>query len=279
MAQATWPYIVGDIHGCLAELLRLEERIARHAARHGAVPRIVSVGDLVDRGPDSAGVVAHFRAGLAAGTHAAVAGNHEHEMLRVLAEQVPEDVAAAGGLPPYARPTIRASFVPSRGLSWGEYREYVRLNWLGQGGAQTLASFGVDPRRPRTWHLPPEDLAFLTALPLVWDGEQALVTHALARADEVALARRVAAEPALADQPAWIAAVAGLLWRRSPPPAPADPGRWHVSGHTPLSRPKRWRRRRALQIDTGCVYGRRLTAWCPAVDAYLSVAAEAAWRR
>ncbi len=81
--------IVGDIHGCFDALRRLEDRVARHAARQGLEPHIVSVGDLVDRGPQSAEVVRHFRRGAAAGTHTALMGNHEQMMIATLHAYAP----------------------------------------------------------------------------------------------------------------------------------------------------------------------------------------------
>jgi hypothetical protein len=48
-------YAIGDIHGCLRQLRDLLGDIDRHAA--GGVHRLVFLGDLIDRGPDSAGVI------------------------------------------------------------------------------------------------------------------------------------------------------------------------------------------------------------------------------
>jgi hypothetical protein len=64
--------IVGDVHGCRAELSRLLDR-----ARFGGEDRLVLVGDLVARGPDSRGVldlVAEIGA-------RSVVGNHELKLL------------------------------------------------------------------------------------------------------------------------------------------------------------------------------------------------------
>ena len=49
--------IIGDIHGCHDELMELFDRAAL-----ASEDRVVSVGDLVDRGPRPAEVVAWFRA-------------------------------------------------------------------------------------------------------------------------------------------------------------------------------------------------------------------------
>lgn len=64
--------IVGDIHGCLAELRALLGEL-----RLDASDRLVTVGDLVGKGPDGAGVVRFFRQG----GHEAVLGNHDAELL------------------------------------------------------------------------------------------------------------------------------------------------------------------------------------------------------
>jgi len=65
--------IIGDVHGCLDELQAL-------LARCGRAPedRVVLVGDLVAKGPDSAGVVRWARES----GFAAVLGNHDAHVLR-----------------------------------------------------------------------------------------------------------------------------------------------------------------------------------------------------
>lgn len=64
--------IVGDIHGCLRELSELLDRVGP-----GRDDRVVFVGDLVARGPDSPGVLKLLRE-LGA---SAVRGNHEERLL------------------------------------------------------------------------------------------------------------------------------------------------------------------------------------------------------
>ncbi|MFY0539014.1 metallophosphoesterase [Nannocystis pusilla] len=66
--------IIGDIHGCHAELLDLLDRAAI-----GDDDLVVSVGDLVDRGPDPASVVELFRA---RPNSLALCGNHERKHIR-----------------------------------------------------------------------------------------------------------------------------------------------------------------------------------------------------
>ncbi|MBY9061368.1 serine/threonine protein phosphatase [Sphingomonas yunnanensis] len=54
-------YAIGDVHGCRDELERLLALVdADDAARGGAQTSLIFLGDLVDRGPDSAGAVARL---------------------------------------------------------------------------------------------------------------------------------------------------------------------------------------------------------------------------
>ncbi len=73
-------YVVGDIQGCLAEFRQLLELIAFDAARD----RLWLVGDLVNRGPDSLGVL---RDVVSLGESATtVLGNHDLHLLIVAAQ-------------------------------------------------------------------------------------------------------------------------------------------------------------------------------------------------
>ena len=86
--------VIGDVHGCLAELVDLlgllgyalsrDEHGRPVDAAHPAGRTAVFVGDLVDRGPDSVGVL-RLAMGMAAAGHAlAVPGNHEAKLVRAL---------------------------------------------------------------------------------------------------------------------------------------------------------------------------------------------------
>lgn len=80
-------YAVGDIHGRLDLLEALLDRIAAdEAGREPADTAIIFLGDLVDRGPESAGVVERLRV-LAAGDGRLrfLLGNHEEVFLGALA--------------------------------------------------------------------------------------------------------------------------------------------------------------------------------------------------
>ncbi len=73
--------LIGDVHGCIAEATRLLERLGA-----GASDRVIFVGDLVAKGPDSQAVVQLARE-LGA---EAVVGNHEEHLLRARRKPDPE---------------------------------------------------------------------------------------------------------------------------------------------------------------------------------------------
>src|SRR5690606_29708094 len=112
-------YAIGDIHGHLDKLLQAHRLIAQDRARTGDdEAAVVHLGDLVDRGPDSAGVIRYLRSGIAEGAPSLVLkGNHDRLMVTFLQPQM--------GHEPRLRPEYH----------WGH---------PGIGGLQTLASYGVD---------------------------------------------------------------------------------------------------------------------------------------
>ncbi|MFS2294607.1 MAG: metallophosphoesterase [Actinomadura sp.] len=91
----TGPFdVIGDVHGCRAELEDLLTRLG-YAVRRDAEGRAVGashpggrtavfVGDLVDRGPDSPGVLRLAMGMVAAGDALCVSGNHEAKLVRAL---------------------------------------------------------------------------------------------------------------------------------------------------------------------------------------------------
>jgi polynucleotide kinase-phosphatase len=93
--------IIGDVHGCRDELEALLGRLGyvatgdRGAPVHPEGRRAIFVGDLVDRGPDSPGVLRRVMEMLAAGSALAVPGNHDLKLVKKL---MGRDVRVAHGL-------------------------------------------------------------------------------------------------------------------------------------------------------------------------------------
>jgi serine/threonine protein phosphatase 1 len=140
-APATLPpgervYAIGDIHGCLDRLVALHEMIAEDlAVRPAAHTTLLHLGDLVDRGSDSAQVVDWLinQPPVPADENVNLMGNHEHMML----------AAVAGG-----------------------DRE-APTQWLINGGADSLLSWGIARTVPPTeWakRIPVQHLMFLRDL-------------------------------------------------------------------------------------------------------------------
>ena len=80
-------YAIGDIHGRFDLLTTLLAQIEHHCAGRGR--KIVFLGDYIDRGPDSAGVVATVRKLQAREPDAIVClkGNHEDLMLKAYQDE------------------------------------------------------------------------------------------------------------------------------------------------------------------------------------------------
>ncbi|ARU50937.1 polynucleotide kinase-phosphatase [Cellulosimicrobium cellulans] len=96
---------IGDVHGCLGELVTLLGELGYAVVRddagrpvdaaHPEGRRAIFLGDLVDRGPDSPGVLRLAMGMVRAGHALAVPGNHEHKLVRALGGR---DVKVSHGL-------------------------------------------------------------------------------------------------------------------------------------------------------------------------------------
>ncbi|SCE68075.1 polynucleotide kinase-phosphatase [Micromonospora viridifaciens] len=224
--ELTGPFdIVGDVHGCREELeallLRLGYTLHRDDAGrpvdavHPAGRTPVFVGDLVDRGPDSPGVLRLVMGMVAAGHAICVPGNHEQKLLRKL-----------------------------RGRD-------VRLT---HGLAETMDQLAAEPAG-----FVAEAAAFIDGLVshYVLDGGRLVVAHAgLKEAYQGRASGRVRAF-ALFGETTGETDEYGLPvrypWARD-----YRGSAMVVYGHTPTPEPE-WVNN-TICIDTGCVFGGRLTA-------------------
>ncbi|MEP6560889.1 MAG: polynucleotide kinase-phosphatase [Nakamurella sp.] len=85
---------IGDVHGCRAELESLLQELGYRLIRdeagrpvdavHAEGRRAIFLGDLVDRGPDTPGVLRLAMGMVNTGHALAVPGNHEHKLIRAL---------------------------------------------------------------------------------------------------------------------------------------------------------------------------------------------------
>ncbi|MFE2596921.1 polynucleotide kinase-phosphatase [Streptomyces sp. NPDC059396] len=85
LAHLTGPFdIIGDIHGCRSELETLLGKLGYEGGAHPEGRTAVFVGDLVDRGPDSPGVLRLVMDMVESGNALCVPGNHENKLGRWL---------------------------------------------------------------------------------------------------------------------------------------------------------------------------------------------------
>ncbi|KOV00357.1 MULTISPECIES: polynucleotide kinase-phosphatase [unclassified Streptomyces] len=85
LTHLTGPFdIVGDIHGCSSELETLLAKLGYEDGVHPEGRTAVFVGDLVDRGPDSPGVLRRVMGMVTSGNALCVPGNHENKLGRYL---------------------------------------------------------------------------------------------------------------------------------------------------------------------------------------------------
>ncbi|MGW7237478.1 polynucleotide kinase-phosphatase [Streptomyces sp. NPDC054804] len=85
LTHLTGPFdIVGDIHGCASELETLLGKLGYADGVHPDGRTAVFVGDLVDRGPDSPGVLRRVMSMVESGNALCVPGNHENKYGRYL---------------------------------------------------------------------------------------------------------------------------------------------------------------------------------------------------
>lgn len=214
-------YAIGDIHGESGALDRLHALAADDAEGWGGTKMFVYLGDYVDRGDDSAGVIERLAGAAVPGFERRfLLGNHDAAMLGFL-----DDPAAHAG-------------------------------WLGFGGLETLASYGirVAPHSSAggTWLkklsealtvvLPSAHRAFLEGLELTVAAGDYLFVHAGVRPGRP-LERQDADD---------------LLWIREPFLSSI---RWHgkriVHGHTIVAEPKALPNR--IAVDTGAYAGGALS--------------------
>lgn len=108
--EGTRLYVIGDVHGCLAELTSLFAMIERDMALADFdTCRIITIGDYVDRGPESSGVIDYLIEMSNSHDLVCLLGNHDQRLLEFM--DIPETIAEP---------------------------------FFYQGGRETVASYGID---------------------------------------------------------------------------------------------------------------------------------------
>jgi len=246
-------YAIGDVHGCFKELVALESKIKKSTKRTGFDKfKIISVGDLCDRGPDTKSVIEHFVQGKNAKTHEFIIGNHEMFFLMAFSGLRPDLLEIAGiSLSWFHRAFARI---------YRDVTKHVEI-WRVNGGDAVFQSYNANINDVTTWdRIPGSHLKFLFEAPLVVLTPKAVISHAILHEGDVEILRATDGSPEAILDKRVLDAVHRCLWERTLPRSRIDPIRRHVSGHTPVEIVRRQSKFATVQIDTGAVYGRSLTS-------------------
>lgn len=222
-------YAIGDIHGCLDQLVQVQGNIHRDLQnRPHPHPIIVYLGDFIDRGPDSRGVIDNLIAESAAPHHTHfLFGNHD-EMLLTYRNDPSIPIRPNGPL-------------------------VNKIHWLHElgGGAETLRSYGINGashENPHDKHtefvaaLPETHLDFFNTLETFVRLGSYLFVH-------------VGINP---DAPLEEQTLDNLIWMREPfLSSTRDFGFTVVHGHTPVNEVENHGNR--IAIDTGAVFNGTLS--------------------
>lgn len=197
-------FAIGDTHGCLDPLSRLLDECHRFAK--GQPSAFVFLGDYIDRGSDSRGVIQTILDMQAANPDRviALAGNHEDLLLRA------------------------DNFIDE-------------ARWLDNGGDATLRSYGISSMT----EFPQDHLTWIGNLQTHHDDGQRFFVHAGIRPG-IPLNQQTRDD---------------MLWIREPfLSSTADHGLLVIHGHTPQRDGKPDIHPNRVNLDTGAVFGRKLTA-------------------
>ncbi len=198
-------FAIGDIHGYILKLDRLMAKLDIDAEKD----TLVFIGDYIDRGPDSKGVIdkiLDIRKRIK--NVVCLLGNHEQMFLNYYLEQRNEDL------------------------------------FMHNGGISTLISYGFTREGRKDLIVPDKHLEFLTTLRPYYETDGYIFVHA-------GLRPGIPIDRQNLDDLIWI--------RYEFINSPYDFGKVVIFGHTPLSFTEPLTDKNKIGLDTGAVYGGKLT--------------------
>lgn len=198
-------FAIGDIHGYILKLDRLMAKIHIDAEKD----TLVFIGDYIDRGPDSKGVIdkiLDIRKRIK--NVVCLLGNHEQMFLNYYLEQRDEGL------------------------------------FLHNGGLSTLISYGFTHEGRKDLNVPDKHMDFFTTLRPYYETDDYIFVHA-------GLRPGIPIDRQNIDDLIWI--------RYEFINSPYDFGKVVIFGHTPLSFTEPLTDKNKIGLDTGAVYGGKLT--------------------
>ena len=143
----TW--VIPDVHGCLQTLRALVEDMIELQKDDA----LIFLGDVIDRGPQSKGVIDYiFKLSESGIDTTVIRGNHEEYMAKVFRDEQNKSV-------------LRKLF----GLKSGSYKE-----WMKYGGENTLQSFNAY----QVSAIPENYIEWIESLPFYMEWKNFLIVHA-----------------------------------------------------------------------------------------------------
>ena len=198
-------FAIGDIHGCISHLDNMMDTLDINAEND----TLVFIGDYIDRGLDSKGVVntiLDIRKRIK--NVVCLLGNHEQMFLNYYLEGRDEDL------------------------------------FMHNGGTNTLVSYGITGAGKKHLTVPDDHMEFFTTLQTFYSTDNYIFVHA-------GLRPGIPMERQHLDDLLWI--------RHQFINSPHDFGKIVVFGHTPLSFTTPLINKNKIGLDTGAVYGGKLT--------------------
>ncbi len=214
-------YAIGDVHGEREKFERLLGFIRDDAREWANSYKIVLLGDLIDRGPDSRGVVALALELTRSGEALALKGNHEELMLHAY----------------------------SKRESIGIY------HWATNGGDETIASYKQANGAADDWRdaIDTGHLNWMRELPAIWRDEARGLVFVHAGIDPHTF-------PACKEEIHLWTRSGKFFNSERWPDRPELEGLTVIHGHTPLPDLKPHLSPRRINVDTGACFGGPLTS-------------------
>lgn len=241
-------YVIGDVHGNLKCLLELVNKIPKNS-------NLIFVGDLIDRGEDSAGVIDFVKKG----GHSCVLGNHEDMML----EDFPLIIKAC-------------------------YEKTLNFNllfssiWMANGGFETIKSYGIELNPQKEYKKSDffkieEDFNWIKSLPLyieldtknlniennLYSQKKIIISHS----SILHIWKNIVNNNNIESEREHI------LWNRFNVDG-IDADVFNIFGHTPIKNGP-FLHKNYINVDTGCYMKKegysKLTAYCIETGEILSV--------
>ena len=213
-------YAIGDVHGEIGKLETLLNHIREDARMFAAAYKIVFLGDLIDRGPDSRAVVAHAMSAERAGDAIVLKGNHEELMLHAYAN-----------------------------------RDSISIyHWAENGGDETIAAYKAANGEADDWRdaVDADHLHFLRSLKVTHHDEARGLVFVHAGIDPKVF-------PLCTDELRMWTRSEKFYDHRRWPERPELDGIMVIHGHTPTSDFAPDLNPRRINVDTGACFGGPLT--------------------